>query len=130
MINTAPENLDREKKASDALEGAKKEYVPYNPKNSQEKKDADIDIEAAYDEANIETPIKDTGDKKETESTTPETNIEQWLAQQLQTFAKNNPDKINRIPAAENIPNDINDPKEKNNIFGKISKRILWPKNT
>ena len=129
MINTAPENLNIEKGAGGAPEGVK-EYVPWKVNIEEEQKDTtNIDDEIE----NAEEWNQWWNDSKkilhETEHTTQQKTPD-WFNKQAEEFAAKYPEKINRIPAAKEIANDLNDPKEKNNIFGKISKRVLWSQNT
>lgn len=128
MINTAPENLDREKGAGGAPEGAK-EYVPWKINIKEEQEDTtQIDNEIENAEEWNQWWNENKKVLHEAEHTTQQ-KIPDWFDKQAEEFATKHPELKNRIPAAKEITNDLNDPKEKNNIFGKISKRLLWPQN-
>ena len=68
--------------------------------------------------------------KKERE--TKNTKTIPWRKQQWEEFAQNNPEKKDRLPAGENIPQSLNE-SQKGNLLGQtfqwMSKRILWKNN-
>ncbi len=99
----------------------KSEYIPFKSEisNEEKKEDIDIDIEAEYDKI----------DQKEDIPHKINNSSLSGFEAQWEEFIKKNPDMKNRVPAGANIPGDLNDPKEKNNIFWRISKWILWENN-
>ncbi len=59
-------------------------------------------------------------------------NIAWWYSKQWETFAKENPEKKDRVPAGAEVTKSLDEPQEWN-ILGKalqwISKRLLWKNN-
>ena len=84
--------------------------------------------ELAELEKNFETKKTDSTWEKVVEKN----NIAWWYSKQWETFAKENPEKKDRVPAGANISNTLNEP-QKGNILGKafqwITKRLLGKNN-
>jgi thymidylate synthase len=128
MIHTAPEKLeDIEKGAGGAPEV--KEYVPWKI-NTKEEEDIS-DIENKIENAEEWNQWSDSNKNQEKKSEKQNTVLD-WFSKQVEKFSTNNPDKINRIPAAKNIVKDLQE-SQKWNPLGKafqwVSNKILWENN-
>lgn len=129
MINTAAENLDKEKGAGGTPEEAK-EYVPWKINIKEEQEDTskiDNEIENAKEWDQLWNWDKNQEKKPEKQKI-----ISDWFSKQAEKFSINNPEKTNRIPAAKNIIKDLQEP-QKWNLLGKtfqwLSNKILWENN-
>lgn len=124
MINTAPEE-NIEKWSAGAPEGVK-EYVPWKINIEEEKQEDTTELDEKIENAEEWNQWWNENKKvlHEIEHTTQQ-KIPDWFNKQAEEFTTKHPDQVNRIPAAKDFIEGINEQQKKWNIVGRWLKRVL-----
>lgn len=128
MVDKAKENLTIEQETQWWKESIKPTFEKQVSKLKDEERQEEQKtaeelraIEEAWENKDQTDSKKENKDKK---------NV-WWFAYTAEERKEDHPWEANqnRIDAGKTIVQDLNDPREKNNIFARISKRILWKNN-